>query len=265
MFEKIIPGQYYATDSVIHQLDPRVKLFGAFWYSIMLLFCEEWRDYVCAIIFLMIIILLTKIPFLRLLRGVAGIGLLLGLAAWLHLFLTPGKTIWHWWCFSITKEGVLKAENLVLRLVLLVLFCSLLTFTTSVTEIAAGLEKAFGFLYRIKIPVGDIAMIVSLALCFVPRLMEEADMIIRAQKARGASFKTGGLRKRIQSLLPVLIPLFAGAVRRAERMAVAMEARGYGGEKRRTRMYPLQYKGRDYIACLILIGYGIVMCLITIV
>lgn len=240
-------GQYYPENSIIHRLDPRVKLFGTLVFIVLLFTMNNLLGYGLFTIVMVSVIKASKVPFSKLLKGVKGILFILLLSAVLNVFLTPGYLLIEFWIFKITKEGLIKGGFIAIRLVYLVICTSIMTLTTTPNDLADGLEKAFGFLKIVKVPVHEIAMIMSLALRFIPTLMEETDKITKAQKARGADFDTGNLLQRAKSLIPILIPLFISSIRRALDLATAMEARCYHGGDR-TKMKPLHYAGRDFIA-----------------
>lgn len=258
-------GQYYPENSIIHKLDPRIKLFGTMVFVVMLFVTNNVIGYFIITAFMAGIIKASKVPFRKLLKGVKGILFIMVFSALLNAVFTPGQELVSFWIITITKEGLIKAGYMAVRLVYLVICTSMMTLTTTPNDLADGLEKSFGFLNIIHFPVHEIAMIMSLALRFIPTLMEETEKITKAQKARGADFETGGLMKRAKSLLPILIPLFISSIRRALDLATAMEARCYHGGKR-TKMKPLKYARRDYIAYIsfaVFIGLIIVANMIT--
>lgn len=240
-------GQYYPENSIIHKLDPRVKLFGTLVFIVLLFMIKNVWGYALFTVFMAAIVKASKVPFGKLLKGVRGILFILLFSAILNVFLTPGHVIFEFGIITITKEGLVKGGFIAVRLVYLVICTSIMTLTTTPNDLADGLEKAFGFLKIIKFPVHEIAMIMSLALRFIPTLMEETDKITKAQKARGARFDTGNILQKAKSLIPILIPLFISSIRRALDLATAMEARCYHGGKR-TKMKPLKYVKRDYLA-----------------
>ena len=251
-------GQYYPENSIIHKLDPRVKLFGTMVLIVLLFMIKNVWGYALFTVFMAAIIKASKVPFGKLIKGVRGILFILLFSAVLNVFLTPGHVLVEFWIITITKEGLMKGGFIAIRLVYLVICTSIMTLTTTPNDLADGLEKAFGFLKVIKFPVHEIAMIMSLALRFIPTLMEETDKITKAQKARGAQFDTGNILQKAKSLIPILIPLFISSIRRALDLATAMEARCYhSGE--RTKMKPLKYVRRDYIA------YGSYVVMIAVV
>ncbi|MCI9566142.1 MAG: energy-coupling factor transporter transmembrane protein EcfT [Eubacterium sp.] len=249
-------GQYYPENSIIHKLDPRVKLFGTMVLIVLLFMIKNVWGYALFTVFMAAIIKASKVPFAKLLRGVRGILFILLFSAVLNVFLTPGHVLVEFWMITITKEGIIKGGVIAVRLIYLVICTSIMTLTTTPNNLADGLEKAFGFLKVIKFPVHEISMIMSLALRFIPTLMEETDKITKAQKARGAQFDTGNIIQKAKSLIPILIPLFISSIRRALDLATAMEARCYHSGKR-TKMKPLKYVKRDYFAygsCFVMIA-----------
>lgn len=255
MLRDITLGQYYQTDSVIHRLDPRVKLGGTLLYIISLFFFNNYIGYICAVAFLALVISLSKVPFKFMIKGMKAIVFLLLITVCFNLFLTPGNVLVSFWKIKITDAGAKMAMTMAMRLSLLIIGSSLMTLTTTPNNLTDGLEKSMGFLKVIKVPVHEVAMMMSIALRFIPILLEETDKIMKAQIARGADFETGGLIKRAKAMIPLLIPLFVSAFRRANDLAMAMEARCYRGGKGRTKMKPLIYKKRDYVAYLILLVY----------
>lgn len=254
MLRDITLGQYYQTDSVIHRLDPRVKLVTTLCYIISLFIVDNWIGYVIAGIFLLMVIKLSKVPFKFMVRGMKSIVFLLLFAAVFNLFLTPGESVLEFWKLSITKEGIRLASLMAVRLVFLIMGSSVMTLTTTPNNLTDALEKLLGPLRVLKVPVHEIAMMMSIALRFIPILLEETDKIMKAQIARGADFESGNLIKKVKSMVPLLVPLFISAFRRANDLAMAMEARCYRGGEHRTKMKPLVYKKRDGLA------YGIVVC-----
>lgn len=254
MLRDITLGQYYQADSVIHRLDPRVKLGTTVLFIVSLfLFHGAW-GYVIAAMFLTLVIKLSKVPFRFMIKGMKSIVFLLSITILFNLFLTPGEPLVQIWKLRITKEGVSLALLLAIRLAFLIIGSSVMTLTTTPNQLTDGLEKMLKPLNKIKVPVHEIAMMMSIALRFIPILMEETDKIMKAQLARCADFESGNLIKKAKSLVPLLVPLFISAFRRANDLAMAMEARCYRGGEHRTKMKPLCYQKRDYIA------YAIVVC-----
>ena len=241
-------GQYVAGDSVIHKLDPRTKITATFIYMISIFLIRDIWGYTAAFVFLVFMIRLSRVPFRFMTRGLRGIFILLLFTAVFNVFFTPGEVLWSVWKLSITREGIRVAIRMVIRRAFLVVGTSVMTLTTTPSSLTDGLERIFNPLKRFKLPVHEIAMMMSIALSFIPILVEELDRIMKAQSARGADFESGRLSKRMKALIPVLVPLFVSAFRHAGDLATAMEARCYHGGDGRTRMKPLRYKKQDYIA-----------------
>lgn len=255
MLREITLGQYYPADSIIHKLDPRVKLFGTLIFLISLFITKNFIGYGVAVIFLFAAIKASKVPFSFMIKGMKAIMFLLLFSVVLNLFMTPGEVVFSWWKLSISKEGIYAASFMAIRLVFLIIGSSIMTLTTTPNNLTDGLEKGLGFLRIIKVPVHEISMMMSIALRFIPILMEETDKIMKAQIARGADFESGNLFKRAKAMIPLLVPLFISAFRRANDLAVAMEARCYRGGTGRTKMKPLRYKKRDAVAYVIIFAY----------
>ncbi len=254
MLRDITLGQYYQTDSVIHRLDPRVKLVTTICFIISLFVVDNLIGYLIAGIFLVMVIKLSKVPLKYMLRGMKSIVFLLIIAVVFNLFLTPGEAVVTFWKIKITMEGIRQAVFMAIRLIFLIMGSSIMTLTTTPNNLTDGMEKLLGPLRIFKVPVHEIAMMMSIALRFIPILLEETDKIMKAQIARGADFESGNLIKKAKSLVPLLVPLFISAFRRANDLAMAMEARCYRGGDHRTKMKPLIYKKRDGLA------YGVVVC-----
>ena len=261
MFDSITLGQYYQTDSALHRLDPRVKLVGTFAYLIALFVVDSWVGYLLAALFLAAMIRLSNVPFRYIVRGMKTILFLLLITVCFNLFLTPGEVIWQFGFLKMSREGLSFAIKMALRLSLLILGSSIMTLTTTPTQLTDALESLMRPLKKIHVPVHEISMMMSIALRFIPILMEETDKIMKAQSARGADFESGNIIQKAKSLIPILVPLFISAFRRANDLAMAMEARGYHGGEGRTRMHPLEYTRRDYTAYLVLVLYLVVMFL----
>ena len=255
MLRDITLGQYYPADSVIHKLDPRVKLFGTLIYIISLFVFKGLPAFILAAIFLVVLIKLSKVPFSYMVKGLKTIVLIMLFAAVFNLFLTPGTKLVSFWIFTITYEGLKNAVVMMVRLIFLIIGTSLMTLTTTPNELTDGLEKALSPLKYIKVPVHEIAMMMSIALRFIPILIEETDKIMKALMARGADFEHGNLIQKAKNMVPLLVPLFVSAFRRANDLAMAMEARCYRGGEGRTKMKPLHYQKRDRMAYLTLLVY----------
>ena len=255
MLRDITLGQYYQTESVIHRMDPRVKLGGTLLFIISLFFFKNFLGYAIAAVFLAVVIKLSGVPFKFMVRGMKTILLLLMITVVFNLFLTPGTPLISFWKLTITIEGAKLAASMAIRLTLLIIGSSLMTLTTTPNNLTDGMEKMLRPLRIIKVPVHEVAMMMSIALRFIPILLEETDKIMKAQIARGADFDSGNIFKRAKALVPLLVPLFISAFRRANDLAMAMEARCYRGGEGRTKMKPLTYKKRDYIAYLCILVY----------
>ena len=248
MLRDITLGQYYQTKSVIHELDPRVKIVATLGFIIFLFMVNNLTGYAVAAAYLATIIYLSHVPPSFIFRGMKAIFMLLLITFLFNLFLTPGEALVSFWIFNITKEGLVLAGKMAIRLIFLITGSSVMTLTTTPNQLTDGLEVLLGPLKKLKIPVHEIAMMMAIALRFIPILMEETDKIMKAQMARGADFETGGMIKKAKSLVPILVPLFISAFRRANDLAMAMEARCYHGGEGRTKMKPLMYRHRDFIA-----------------
>ncbi len=258
MLRDITLGQYYQTDSVIHKLDPRVKLVATFVFIISLFLVDNFIGYLLAAAFLVCMVKISKVPFRYMVKGMKSIVFLLLIAVCFNLFLTPGEPLFSFWKLTVTKEGVRLAAMMAIRLVFLIIGSSLMTLTTTPNNLTDGMEKLMSPLKRLHVPVHEVAMMMSIALRFIPILLEETDKIMKAQIARGADFESGNLIKKAKSLVPLLVPLFISAFRRANDLAMAMEARCYRGGEHRTKMKPLIYQKRDRLAYVVLLAYAVV-------
>ncbi|MDR0751480.1 MAG: energy-coupling factor transporter transmembrane protein EcfT [Christensenellaceae bacterium] len=253
-------GQYYPADSVIHKLDSRIKLILVVVYVVGVFLVNSFISYIPVALFLLSTILLSKVSLIKVMKSIKGILFIIMFTSLLNIFFNKvDNVLWSWGFLVITDGGLKIAAKLALRLLLLVAGTSMLTFTTTPMGITDGLESIMKPLKLIKVPVHDIAITMSITLRFIPILIEEIDKIIMAQKARGASFDTGGLVKRIKAYLPVLIPLFVSAFRRADELALAMDARCYNATQNRTKLKELKCKKRDLIALFITTIYLILV------
>ena len=249
MIRDITIGQYYKAKSVIHKLDPRLKLVCTLLFLISLFLTRSVMTYLLATLWLIIVIKTSKVPFRFVIRGLKAIVILLLVTALLNLFmLKGGDVIVRIGKLTITESGLATTIYLAIRLIYLIIGSSLMTLTTTPTALTDGIEAFLGPLKRIHVPVHEIAMMMSIALRFIPILLEETDKIMKAQLARGADFENGNIFHRVKGMVPILVPLFVSAFRRANDLALAMEARCYHGGDGRTRMKPLHYQKRDYIA-----------------
>jgi len=255
MLRDITLGQYYQSDSVIHKLDPRVKLLSTIVFIISLFVVNHFIGYLIAGLFLAVVIRLSKVPFKFMVRGMKSIVVLLMITVIFNLFLTPGEALVTVWKLKITREGVEIAVKMAIRLIFLIIGSSVMTLTTTPNNLTDGLESLMKPLKLLHVPVHEVAMMMAIALRFIPILLEETDKIMKAQIARGADFESGNLIKKAKSLVPLLVPLFISAFRRANDLAMAMEARCYRGGEYRTKMKPLQYKKRDVAAYTVIAVY----------
>ncbi|SET35067.1 energy-coupling factor transporter transmembrane component T family protein [[Clostridium] polysaccharolyticum] len=247
MIRDITIGQYYPEDSFIHRLDPRVKLLGTVLFIISLFTFSSFSGYIVAALFLGTVIKISKVPLGYIIKGLKSLLMIMLFAVVFNVFFSTGeRVLYEYGVIHITAEGLRNAAFLSIRLVFLIIGSSLMTFTTTPTQLTDGIEKVLGPLNKIKVPVHEIAMMMSIALRFIPILMEELDKIMKAQTARGADFENGKLIERVKAMVPILIPLFISAFRRANDLAMAMEARCYRGGTGRTKMKPLTYKKLDF-------------------
>lgn len=261
MLRDITIGQYYPAHSIIHKIDPRVKLAGTFLYIISLFLFDNPIGYAIATFYLVTVIVMSRVPFGYIMKGLKPVVFLIIFTAVLNLLFTAdGNVLISFWKITITYEGITKACFMVLRLIYLIIGSSLMTFTTTPNQLTDGIEKALRPLNKIKIPVHEFALMMSLALRFIPILMEEADKIIKAQSSRGADFEEGSLFRRAKNLVSILVPLLVSATRRANDLALAMDARCYHGGEGRTKLKPLKYNKCDYISYgIILVYFGVIM------
>ena len=249
MLKDITLGQYFPGNSVIHRLDPRTKLIALIVYIIALFSAGSWVSYGIVLAFLIVTVALSKIPVKALFKGMKPLVMILIFTGILNLLFTTGETVLvSFWRITITLEGVIRAFFMVMRILMLISATFLLTYTTSPIQLTDGLESLLTPLKKIRVPVHELAMMMCIALRFIPTLIEETDKIISAQKARGADFETGKLMERIKALIPILVPLFISAFRRADELATAMECRCYQGGEGRTKMKLLRFRRFDYIA-----------------
>ncbi len=264
MLKDITLGQYYQTESEIHKLDPRVKIVATLLFIISLFIADNFIGYVIAAAFLGLEIHMSHVPFRFIMRGMKTIVLLLLITVIFNLFLTPGTPLIHIWKLTITIEGLTLASMMAVRLIFLIIGSSVMTLTTTPNHLTDGLESLMNPMKKIHVPVHEISMMMSIALRFIPILLEETDKIMKAQMARGADFESGSIIKRAKNLVPLLVPLFISAFRRANELDMAMEARCYHGSEGRTKMKPLKHAKRDKIAYLCMFAYLGVLILIKI-
>ncbi len=250
MLSNITMGQYYPVDSRVHRLDPRIKLILTIVFIVCVFLAHSFVGYLLLTAFLIMICRLSCVPFRFLLRGLKPLRMIIILTFLLNLFFTPGEDVWlAFWIIRITREAFLQALFYSLRLVFLVAGTSLLTLTTSPIALSDGIELLLSPLRRIHFPAHELAMMMTIALRFIPTLLEETDKIMKAQMARGADFESGNLLSRARAMVPLLVPLFVSAFRRAGDLALAMESRCYHGGEGRTRLRVLKITRNDWIAC----------------
>ena len=262
MLKDITLGQYFPGNSVIHRLDPRTKLIMLVVYIVALFMAVSWISYAVLFAFLAGVIAVSRIPVKNIISGMKPLVIILIFTAVLNLFFTEGETVLvEFWVITITLEGIVRAFFMMIRILMLITCTFLLTYTTSPIALTDGLESLLNPLKKIKVPVHELAMMMCIALRFIPTLIEETDKIMSAQKARGADFETGKLMDRVKALVPILVPLFISAFRRADELATAMECRCYHGGEGRTKMKMLRYGRRDLIA----FGIGAVLLAAVIV
>jgi energy-coupling factor transport system permease protein len=257
MIKDITIGQYLPGDSFVHKLDPRVKILLSFVFIIVIFVLNNFYGYLFFAIFTFMIISLAKIPRKYIFKGLKPIMWIIVFTAVLNAFMTPGIALVKLGPITITHEGLYLSAKMVLRLVFLIISTSLLTLTTSPIALTDGIERLLSPFKRIGLPTHELAMMMTIALRFIPTLLDETDKIMKAQSARGADFESGNILKRTKSLIPILVPLFISSFRRADELAMAMEARCYRGGEGRTRMKILKIGSRDYVA-----GITMIMLLI---
>ena len=262
MLKDITIGQYYPTDSIIHRLDPRVKILFTFIFMISLFVINTFAPYALILVFLLVIIKVSKIPLKYILKGLKPLWILLILTFSINAFLSPGEPIWSFGFLKLTREGVTQGSFMLLRLVFLIIGTSVLTLATAPIELTDGIEKLLNPLRVIKVPAHELAMMMTIALRFIPTLLDETDKIMKAQMARGADFESKNMIKRAKGLIPLLVPLFISAFRRADELAMAMEARCYRGGDGRTRMKEINFSTKDYVASTIIVIYlGVIVAM----
>ncbi len=253
MIRDITIGQYYSGESIMHRLDPRVKIMGTLLFILGLFFIKTFYGFVGFAIFVAIIVKVSKVPISFILKGLKPVFIIISFTFILNMFMIQGEILVEFWVLTITKEGLTMAVFMAIRLVLLIICSSLLTLTTKPITLTDGIESLLSPYKRLGLPAHELAMMMSIALRFIPTLLEETDKIMKAQMARGADFETGNIFKRAKNLVPILIPLFISAFRIAQDMAMAMESRCYRGGENRTRMNGLKFEKKDVIAIFVII------------
>ncbi len=247
MLKDITLGQYFPGSTIMHRLDPRTKLIMTLIYIVALFIVQSYISYALMALVLIAGIMVSKLKPAIIMKGLKPIIIVIVITAILNLFYSSGNVIAEFWIFKITDTGIRNAVFMVLRIMMLITGTLLLTYTTSPIDLTDGLEKLLNPLKKIKVPVHELSMMMSIALRFIPTLIEETDKIMSAQKARGADFDTGNVFQRAKAMLPLLVPLFVSAFRRADDLAVAMESRCYHGGIGRTKMKQLKLKTRDIV------------------
>ena len=266
MFKDVAFGQFYPINSTVHRMDARVKLLLTLLFVVGIFFIKSYFGFILTAVLLLTIILVAKLPMMSVLKSVRGVLLILVFTALINLFLggeNGSEVLWKWNMLTITESSVHTTIKLVLRLFLLISGTTILSLTTTPVALADGVESLLSPLKLIRVPVRDIAMIMSIALRFIPTLFEETNKIMSAQKSRGASFDTGGPIARVKALLPVLIPLFVSSFRRADELAFAMDSRCYNASEKRVKMRQYKLGVADGVSSVIMIGYFVVIMLDT--
>ena len=270
MLKDITLGQYFPIDSFVHKLDARIKILSVIIYVIAIFFAENIWSYLFVALFTLSVIKISKIPVKLILKSLKPLVFLVTFTAVLNIFMTSGTIVkvngypLHFGFLKITYEGLYTALKMAVRLIFLVMGTSLLTFTTSPISLTDGIEKLLNPFKKIGVPAHEMAMMMTIAIRFIPTLIEETDKIMKAQKARGADFESGNLIKRVKAMIPILVPLFVSSFRRADELAIAMESRCYHGGEGRTRMKELKIKTRDIFAFFVVLLFPAVIILINI-
>lgn len=260
MIRDITLGQYYPEQSVVHRLDARTKILGTLLYIIEIFLVNSFAGFGLVILALGVLIGISRVPVRFIFKGLKAVVFIILLTFVLNLFMFDGTVLWHWKFLTITYEGLYRSCFMALRLILLIIGTSMLTLTTKPMELTDGLEKLLKPFNRFGLPSHEIALMMSIALRFIPTLLEETDKIMKAQQARGADFESGNLIQRVKNMIPILIPLFVGSFRIAQDLALAMEARCYHGGVGRTRMKEIVFSRRDGVAGVLLAVFlGIVI------
>ena len=261
MIRDITLGQYYPGSSYIHRLDPRVKIMATLFYIVALFVVDDFIGFCIAFIGLAVTIAISKVPLKFILRGLKPVFLIIAFTFLINMFMVRGEVLVSFWFLSITREGLRTAVFMAVRLVLLIIGSSLLTLTTKPISLTDGIEALLSPFKRFGLPAHELAMMMTIALRFIPTLLEETDKIMKAQQARGADFESGNLLRRAKALVPILVPLFISAFRIAQDLAMAMEARCYGGNIQRTRMNGMKLEKRDLAASLVFAAFIAVIVL----
>lgn len=253
--QSITVGQFFPGDSLLHRLDPRTKILAVMLFSVAIFLPKGWPGFLLTAVFALAGVYLAKVPLRFILRGLRPILVFLVITVIFNAFMTPGEPLFSVGRFGVTREGLVLSLMSAARLIMLVVTASLLTLTTSPIRLTDGMERLLRPFARVGVPAHELALMMTIALRFIPTLTEEADRIIRAQSARGGDFQSGNVVNRVKGLIPVLVPLFVAAFRRADELATAMEARGYRGGTGRTKMRELVYASRDGVALALVVAF----------
>lgn len=263
MMNKLIFGRYIPGDSLIHRLDPRAKLIASFYFIAVIFFANNWQSYAFLALFTLGCILLSKVKISFFIRGVKPLIWLILFTVLLQvLFTTGGSVMWHWWVFTVTDYGLMNGAFIFCRFILIIFMSTLLTLTTAPLELSDAIEYILRPLNVVRFPVHEVSLMLSIALRFVPTLMDETEKIMNAQRARGVDFGEGSLVQKMKAIIPLLIPLFVSSFNRAEDLATAMEARGYTGGEGRTKYRKLDWHWRD---TMVIVVFAIVTVLLILI
>ena len=259
MLKDITLGQYFPGTSFLHQLDPRCKIIATLIVIVAIFLAGSLPAYGLITVFILLCFFISHLPLKLILKSLKPLWVIIILTMGIHVFTTSGTVIWQWGILHITWEGIRQGALMTARLIYLIVFSSLLTYTTSPIVLTDGIEHLLNPFRRVGVPAHELAMMMTIALRFIPTLLEETDRIMKAQTARGANFTSGSIMQRGRNMIPLLVPLFVSAFRRADDLATAMEARCYRGGEGRTRMHELAYTSRDTIAMIVVIGLTAVL------
>lgn len=247
MLSNITIGQYYPGNTIIHRLDPRIKILVTFMFIFSLFFINNFYPYIFVALFIYLVVRVSKVPLKYVIKGIKPLLIIIFITFFINLFMTKGDVLFKIGPLTASLQGLRIGTFMALRLIFLIVGTSLLTLTTSPISLTDGIEKLLNPFKKIGVPAHELAMMMTIALRFIPTLLEETDKIMKAQMARGADFESGNIIKRAKSLIPLLVPLFVSAFRRADELAMAMEARCYRGGENRTRMKELKMEKRDFV------------------
>lgn len=262
MLKDITLGQYFPGQSFIHVLDPRCKIVATLLVIVAIFIAQSLMSYAVLTVFILLCFGIARLPLRLIVKSLKPLWVIIALTMAIHVFTTPGQVIWQWSIFHITWEGICQGTLMTGRLIYLIVFSSLLTYTTSPIVLTDGIEHLLNPFKRIGVPAHELAMMMTIALRFIPTLLEETDRIMKAQTARGANFTSGNLLQRGKNMIPFLVPLFVSAFRRADDLATAMESRCYRGGEGRTRMNELAYSYRDTVAMILVLVVLVMMCIL---